>query len=148
MSSYYFVYYRKIGVSAPQSLKLFPQSPQMVADGEPLLPRICLAPTISRCLCAIPLYVGVYEYYAYKVDHPFKVEKPQGVFDAVGTGEVWSFEPLSLTLCYKIPMDVIIKYNTNSKSPSRNFRYFKTREYYNISLLNKYLKAEGLNPKP
>lgn len=68
-------------------------------DGEPLMPRICVSPTISQCLLAVNWYpdnnVNVY---VYSTDA--KTVQALGVRDVKWTGERWILNPVNLTLIY------------------------------------------------
>jgi len=86
---------------------LEPYTPACAGDlGEPLVPRVCAAPTIGDCLNALgDLEHGV-EYYGYRIDAQPHVDNvgvvnwpidEGAVIDAYRTREVWYFTPTACT---------------------------------------------------
>ena len=62
--------------------------------GEPLTPRICVAPTIEGCLVALgEVLVGGRLVYVYKAIGSFKIFNPIKVVDSKVTGEKWIKTP-------------------------------------------------------
>ena len=59
---------------------------------EPNIKRICVGPSISHCLTALPYSFGT-SYYVYRTKNPVKADAPRDVFDASVTKEGWIKKP-------------------------------------------------------
>lgn len=103
------IYYH-VSIGCDDTIKTFtPRIPESVGGSEDIsIPRICFAPTIEQCLCAIKdseelLADCDYEITVYSIDTNTLKQNfidnnqvQQYVYDAFYTGEVWITEPLTL----------------------------------------------------
>lgn len=69
-------------------MSLNPRTPHGMCDDEPLLKRICVAPTAHHCMSAISIYSGS-PIYVYRTRKAVRARKPYNVGDASLTREHW-----------------------------------------------------------
>jgi len=84
-------YYHITKQKWPNSVLLKPRS-----DGdnrgyaEPMLARTCVGPTVSQCLCSVPLNISnASAMYVYRTKTRVTTQIPHGVYDSKFTGERW-----------------------------------------------------------
>lgn len=81
---WYFITQKDMG----EEMSLSPRHPIHTDDDEPLLRRICVAPTAAHCMTAISLYTHS-DLYVYRTRRKVKATKAWNVYDSHITKEHW-----------------------------------------------------------
>lgn len=103
-------YYHVTSCDWPTSVVLRP-----TADGEnrgyeePELPRTCVGPTVSKCLCSIPLSMTAGAMYVYRTKSRVTPRWPYRVYDYKFTGERWLTRSVRFVKVATISTGVISK---------------------------------------
>lgn len=101
-------WYFVTGINFGDKTMLSPRNPSSACDGEPVLRRICMAPTAAHCLSAI----GLYEHNAhvYRTTRRVSASKCWDVPDDEITKEHWLFRVGHFERIAVIPMEPIYRY--------------------------------------
>jgi len=110
---YYHISYLEWG----DSITLRPRSKGPCrAESEPNIPRICVAPSILLCLCAVSAEANVY-----RTESPQIAAIPTKVNDSRITSERWLLNPTKFVFLKTIPREVLdTVYNVAKDVSSRN----------------------------
>lgn len=88
---------------------LMPRCPYSMADGEPYIKRICVAPTVAHCLSAIGAYGSVN---VYRTKRRVNGYKCWNVPDSKLTNEHWLFDPTKFEFVTQLKSDPFLYHMT------------------------------------
>lgn len=77
--------------------------PTLIGPEEPLTPRLCVARSVAACFAARLFAKDVH---VYRTERVRRTVKPNGVYDAVITGERWLIPPVTMVKVATIPRHV------------------------------------------